>query len=255
MHGRVLYVSLDPGARKTQVALRMEQICERLGVEQPENLILVHQTVFLDDPESVDSLLRHNPGPFVLVVIDPLYRALVGGDPAHAGAINAAIENVIRITDETGAAVMILNHDTKAGGMYGSKFLGAATDCKIFVKRDFKTNVVTLKVEMVKNGEPPEKPFVYKLDKEFLERTDRATKGNGKSKVSAFPHADMLALIPTTDTLKRDARKLVKDLLSGSATAQEKQWQRIRREWVKVGVGATVEKGDMIRRVVGEDVQ
>jgi len=254
MRGRVLYVSLDIGARQKQVKPRMRRIAERLGTTLSPDLMVTHNTTFLDDPESVESLLRAAPGPFALVVIDPLYRALMGGDPGQPGAINMAIESVIRIIEETGAAVVILNHDTKgsSGTMYGSKFLGAAADCKIFVKRPNLKNKVIVTVEMVKNGEPPETPFHYDLEKEFLKRTDRAATGDGKSDLSAFPHADALALLPTTDTLKRDARKCIAHLFTGKATGHEKQWQRWRKDWTEHG--ATVETDDTIRRIVGEDV-
>jgi hypothetical protein len=251
-HGRVLFVTLDPGARKEQVKPRMMRVAERLGVKRRDDrLIVVDDIVFLDDPLSVESLLQHNPGAFELVVIDPLYKALSNGDPSVASVMVAATEGMKMICERTGAALLLLHHATKVGGeMYGSVFLKAALDAQLFVER--VKDMVKVTVEEVKNGAPREKPFVYRLDGAFLESTDRAAKGNGKSDVSAFPHANMLALIPTTDTLKREARKLVAHLLTGTNTTQEKQWQRWRKDWLKAG--ATVENGDTIRRVVGEDV-
>jgi hypothetical protein len=230
-HGRVLYVSLDPGARKPQVGVRMEAICKRLGIEQPERLIVDHETVFLDDAMSVESMLQRNPGEFVLVIIDPLYRALSGGDPSHAGAINLAIESVIRIQQQTGAAVMILNHDTKTGGMYGSKFLGAAADCKIFMQRDFKTNIVTLKVELSKNtGALDLPPIRYRLDKEHLERLDAPKQHVDEPAIVTRP--DMLALMPSTWTPIKTARELIEHLLTAPTDrGKDKEWERIRERW------------------------
>ena len=231
MHGRVLYVTLDPGARQVQVKRRMAKICTQLGITQPENLIVVQETTFLDDPLSVESLLRYNPGSFVLVIIDPLYRALTGGDPSSPKAINEAIESVIRIIEQTGAAVMILNHDTKAGGMYGSKFLGAAADCKIFVKRNFKTNVVTVEVELVKNGEPPDEPFKYQLKQECLSLIDRDKTKRRDDEPANVTRTDMLALIPFEWTATNKVRELIEHMLSGEPKAREKEWYRIRENW------------------------
>jgi hypothetical protein len=239
-HGRVLYVTLDPGARKGQVAVRMEAICKRLGIEQPDNLVVVHETVFLDDPLSVESLLRYNPGPFVLVVIDPLYRALTGGDPSNPKAINEAIESVIRIREATGAAVMILNHDTKAGGMYGSKFLGAAADCKIFIERNFKTNKVTLKVEQSKNTAAMELPPIhYQLENEYLAPVGGDSTKRRDDKPASVHRPDMLALIPITTEWKSisEVRELIEHLFKAPpGKGRDKEWERTRAAWELAGL-------------------
>ena len=166
-HGRVLYVTLDPGARRFQVKQRIAAVCDRLGVPEVmdnKRIVLVDDAVYLDNDESVDHFLQQNRGKFALVVIDPLYKALTSGDPAIAGEMVRATEGMKTIIGATGAALLLVHHATKARSeMYGSTFLDAALDARLFVER--VRNDVTVTVEVVKNGEAPEQPFRYRTRK------------------------------------------------------------------------------------------
>lgn len=256
MHGRVLFVTLDPGARKAQVKRRMMQIYERLGIDRHDDrLILVDDVVFLDDPLSVNSLLKKNPGQFVLVVIDPLYKALSNGDPSVASVMVKATEGMKTICSATGAAVLILHHDTKSSGeMFGSVFLKAALDSQLYVERN--KDAVTVTVEVVKNGEPRATPFVYRIDGAFLESAETRT-----NKKSAQPDAtitvlrpDMLALVPTEWTTTAMVYKLVAHLLRGAtASAKKKEWERVRQSWEAAGLVAQNAKTRSMRRVAEDD--
>ena len=241
-HGRVLFVTLDPGARRKQVKRRIMEICKRLCVMDVLNnkkIIIVDDVVFLDDPESVDHFLQRNPGKFSLVVIDPLYKAMSGGDPSIAGAMVAATEGMKTIIEATGAALLIVHHATKANGeMYGSVFLKAALDAQIYVERAKDT--VTVTVEVVKNGEPPEMPFTYRLEKAYLEPTMPAAPKRAR--------ADLLAMVPLTDTPRIEVRKLIEPQLNGATKhARDTEWSRIVRTWTDAG--AVIVTGGAIRRV------
>jgi hypothetical protein len=252
MHGRVLFVTLDPGARKAQVKRRMMQIYERLGIDRRDDtLILVDDVMFLDDPLSVDSLLRKNPGKYVLVVIDPLYKALSNGDPSVASSMTKATEGMKTIAETTGAAVLILHHATKASDeMFGSVFLKAALDSQLFVERTKDT--VRVAVEVVKNGAPRETPFTYRLDGAYLESLDKPKIKNVEVEPLAL-RPDMIAMVPITGKPVKAsaARKLIAKMLKGKTpSAREKEWERIRQSWADAGWIIQNSKARSIRRVV-----
>ena len=61
-HGRVLYISCDPGARKGAVKRRMKEIFARLELPSNKNVVIVEDPVILNDSASIASLLERNPG-------------------------------------------------------------------------------------------------------------------------------------------------------------------------------------------------
>jgi RecA-family ATPase len=249
----VLYVSLDPGANRKKVKPRLLEICKRMGANPQGNLRLVDTHLSLNEPASVASFLQKNPGEFALVVIDSLYKAVTpGSDLSQAGIMTPATDGMQEIADATGAAVVVVHHEGRGnlGHPYGSMFLEAALSSLVHVVRNEATGKVTAKVEAMKNGEARAAPFVYRLEGPYLESVNapRDRKSATAPAVAGdVPHRDMLALIPTTATLIRDARKLIEHLLSGSDDARRKQWERIRADWVAAGL--VIQKGGMIRRV------
>jgi hypothetical protein len=238
-HGRVLFVTLDPGARRKQVKRRIREICNRLGAPDVlgnKKLVIVDDVVCLDDKESVDHFLQRNPGKFALIVIDPLYKAMTSGDPSIAGAMVAATEGMKTIIGATGGALLIVHHATKSNGeMYGSVFLKAALDAQLFVERAKDT--VTVTVEVVKNGEPPDKPFVYRLEKEYLSAeppVDHDDPPGYPNEPANVTRPDMLELIPTERTLIAKVRPLIDHLLRApTRKSKEKEWARVRAAWVR----------------------
>jgi hypothetical protein len=250
-HGRVLFVTLDPGARRVQVKRRIAAVCERMGVPnvmENKRIVLVDDVVFLDDVQSVDHFLQRNPGKFALVIIDPLYKALTSGDPSIAGQMTNATEGMKQIIAATGAALLIVHHATKSKGeMYGSVFLDAALDARLYVER--VSDVVTVTVEVVKNGEPSERPFTYRFEKEFLAPLADGSRKVRDDEPKSVTRADMLALMPLTPMLIREARKLIEHMLTGKPAAREQQWARARASWQKVGLVVQTEMPRTIRRV------
>jgi hypothetical protein len=252
-HGRVLLITLDPGARKRNVKPRLMEICDRLGAKVGRNLVIVDDAVILNDPPSVESLLRKNPGEFVLVIVDPLYKA-VRGELTQQSVMEAASEGMKMVAVETGAAVLILHHEGRGDSThaYGSIFLDAAIDSAMHVVRKDDRVTVTVDPILIKNGAPREAPFVYRLEGPYLENLT-APRAPGKTVaapavVADAPHREMLALIPTGATPIRKARELIEHLLSGEPDARRKQWERVRAAWADAGL--IVQGNGMIRRVV-----
>jgi hypothetical protein len=242
-HGRVLYLSLDPGGDKETVKFdRMLPICERFKIKPPSanRLILIDSpATFIDRPEKVAELLDKNPGPFALVVIDSLYRALSTGDPVQASQVNPAIDGMMQIAEETGAAICVSTHSGRGDDkhMLGTIFQDAGASAIWRVARDHKSGKVTLDCEKLKNDKEPDKALLYKLDKSCLVSMNDVA-DLVSSAADTVKRADMLALIPPKPGLPiRDARKKIEHLLrSKEADARRKEWERIREAWDDAGV-------------------
>ena len=222
----VLFISADSGARGGQVKARLRQIMERENVSVNAHIRVVDSPVILDDPESVASLLEHNPGDFALVVIDPLYKCL-SGDPSQPSVMLAAVAGLARIANETGAAVLVLHHQPKGGDarLYGSVFLDAALDSKVHVERD--GDQVTVTVDVLKNDDAPEQPFRYTLEGAYLNA------GAPPISTGTTERPDMLARLPTTWRPIKGTRALVEDLFSPKLKekGRETLWRRLRAAW------------------------
>ena len=89
-----------------------------------------------------------------LVVLDTLARCLVGGDENSAQDMGKAIYAVDLIRKETGAAVMVIHHTTKANPETerGSSSLRGAADTMMLVCN--KDGRITLTCEKQKDGAP-----------------------------------------------------------------------------------------------------
>ena len=90
--------------------------------------------------------------PPAMVIIDTLSHALGGGDESNPEHVRALFKNCQRITNSTGAAVVLLHHPTKdAGSDYrGSSILINDTDLLIKVDVDSKKQVRTVSTPRVK---------------------------------------------------------------------------------------------------------
>ena len=248
-HGRVLYVSCDPGARKGAVKRRMMEIFARLELPSNRNMVIVEDPVILNDPASIASLLERNPGKYALVVIDPLYQCVTGSLLQDA-VMMEAIKGLGTISRATGAAVLLIHHEPRGSAhLFGSMLLDAALDARIHVERD--KDIVTVKVELLKNGEPPKRPFVYRIEGAYLSPATvppRAKRGPDETtSTGGTAYSDMLALLPDKPIRETEARKLVEHLLSAKSTdAQRQQWHRALKAMAKAGLvtrrGGTVQR-------------
>lgn len=84
--------------------------------------------------------------PVGLIVIDTLTRAVAGEPENEADTMAAFIESRVEtIRERTGAAVVIVHHENKAGGIRGSTVLEGASDFVLHVvwPRDERTNEPT----------------------------------------------------------------------------------------------------------------
>lgn len=137
--GAVVYVAAEGGhgVRKRVVAFRQHYDLGELNVP----FFLVPSAVNLLDPAADTGPLielvkdaEANCGlPCVLIVIDTLARAMVGGDENSSEAMGAFIANADRIRESIGAAVVLVHHTGKdrSKGARGHSSLRAAVDTEI----------------------------------------------------------------------------------------------------------------------------
>jgi hypothetical protein len=227
-HGRVLYITRDIGASRQEVKKRFMKILPHLGLSEDAldgKLILTDDPFYLNDPASVDNLLAHNPGRFVLVVIDSLFRC-VSGSLSQDVVASAAVEAIDRISRATGAAMVAIHHEPRGGEhLFGSVMLDAAYDAKIHVERGKERNSVIVTVQELKNAPVPDKPFTYRIEEEYLAPVAGAAPAT-TPKPAYSRHQEMLALLPAGWFTRKEGRKLVERLLTGAEEARRKQWQR-----------------------------
>ncbi len=229
-HGRVLYITRDIGASRQEVKKRLMKILPCLGLSEDAldgKLILTDDPFYLNDPASVDNLLAHNPGRFVLVVIDSLFRCVIGSLSQDVVA-SAAVEAIDRVSRATGAAMVAIHHEPRGGEhLFGSVMLDAAYDAQIHVERGKERNSVIVTVQELKNAPIPDKPFAYRIEEEYLAAVASASAAPATTpKLPPSRHQEMLALLPAGWFTRKEGRKLVEPLLTGSEEARRKQWER-----------------------------
>jgi len=264
--GRVLYVSADAGARRRDVAMRVKQICARLGVPMPtgDRLQVLDSPVNLTDAEEVAKFLADNPGPWALVVIDPFFRCVGDRDLAQATTATMAENGYTQIAEEFGAPVLIIHHDTKDGkASYGSTFIEAAGVAAVQFVRHSKPDAyrdgdrVTATVQWLKNDSTPADAFEYWIEGAYLAtKAERGAAGESAHKPIAPPapdeRPDMLARLPTTARAVKGSIDLVDDLMparlsKGKGGGRETLWRRLREQWE--AAGRIVQEHGTIRRV------
>ena len=239
-HGRVLYITRDIGASRQEVKKRLMKILPRLDLSEDAlngKLILTDDPFYLNDSASVDNLLANNPGRFVLVVIDSLFRCVIGSLSQDVVA-SAAVDAIDRLSRATGAAVVAIHHEPRGGEhLFGSIMLDAAYDAQIHVERGNERNSVIVTVQELKNAPIPDKPFAYRIEEEYLAPVASASAAPVTTpKLASSRHQEMLALWPAGSFTRKEGRKLVESLLTGKTeAARRKQWGRAIREMKAAG--------------------
>jgi len=87
--------------------------------------------------EAVEALSETH-GPFHLIVVDTMARAMAGADENAAADIAGLLHNLAQIVDRTGAHLMLIHHSGKdaARGARGHSSLRAAVDTEIEIAVD-----------------------------------------------------------------------------------------------------------------------
>jgi hypothetical protein len=133
--GPVIYIA---GEGDRGIQKRADAWLRHHAVEDAPDFYVVRQAVQLrhgvDVPELIGQIDALNVKP-VLIIIDTLNRAFVGGDENSAKDMGEFLKGVAQL-QQLGAAVLVLHHTIKGGqDARGSGSLHGAADTMIFVER------------------------------------------------------------------------------------------------------------------------
>lgn len=159
---RVVFINLELTA--WAFFLRLRLMCMAKGITfKPEQLLVWNLRGCTSDMKVlVDRLLANLPSDLGLIVPDPLYKTLGDREENSAGDIAELMSHVDRITEKTGAAVLLTHHFAKGAGARPDidQFSGSAVfvrDPDVLVNiqphQEKESRVMTF---TVRNGKSPE---------------------------------------------------------------------------------------------------
>lgn len=180
-------------------------------------------------------------GPYDLIIIDPVYKLLIGQDENQTSAISSFCAGVDEILKLTGAAVLYVGHFSK-GNQAGKSSIDRISGSGIYGRDADSITTITDHsvpdcevVELVVRDFPPVAPFVigftYPL---FKKRTDLDPKDlrqpNNASKEKIMPE-DVLESIPGDDA-EPIANKTLEEMIIAMGSSE-----RGAKELIQVMVG------------------
>lgn len=158
--GQVVYAS---GEGRRGLAKRFSAVEESFRqngiVVDPNNICILH-----DVPQLFNTDTPYNPERFVtalrergiaapdLIIIDTLQRAAVGADENYAKDIGIILGRIILIQQLTGAAILLIHHANKDGGVRGSTALRNSADV-VLEARKVGENQHELICSKIKDGD------------------------------------------------------------------------------------------------------
>lgn len=146
----VVYIAPEGGSGYRQ---RVDAWLSHHGGDEPQNILFILQTVTLLNPQTlgelVSSIQSFNP---IMVIIDTLARALVGGDENSAKDIGLFFYHTDLIREATKAAIVVVHHTGKAGAYRGSSAMYGAVDSWIDFAND--DGLITVSCGKAKDWEP-----------------------------------------------------------------------------------------------------
>lgn len=234
--GPVVYI---PFEGEGAVIDRIEALCQVRGEKSCFDLVLApsHPVVSATAVRATIEALREKGIVPVLTIFDTLAASMVGGENEAEDVQQKYVRHLQRIVRDTGSSVMIIHHASKDGkGPRGSSALPATVDCQINVtirRRRQEDNIITSRVELMKDGPEGEPMEHYLRTKEWMIETD-----DGEEETSSC----FLEPVPEEETLKRHrkdgkrpspqvtrALAIARDLLNknGAADVSVAEWQEV----------------------------
>lgn len=176
--GRVLYVNLE--IPEYFMLRRFQSLLEAKGIDVPENLatwnLRGHSCSAEKLVPQMVPLMREQS--FALVVIDPVYKLMGGGDENSPADIGKVLNQFERIAVDTGAAVVFASHFSK-GNQSSKQVLDRVSGSGVFARDP--DSIITLTaheendafvVEPVLRNFPPMKAFTVRWEHPLMHRAD-----------------------------------------------------------------------------------
>lgn len=145
----------------------------------PENLIAWNLRGVTGSLDAMTRRLKDQaPSGLRLIVIDPIYKMLMGRDENSAGEMQTAMAEIDRLIETTGAAVLFVHHYSK-GNKSETDALDRASGSGVFARDpDTILSLTTheeeehFTVEAALRNLPPVQPFVIERDYPLFRRVD-----------------------------------------------------------------------------------
>lgn len=172
--GRVLYINFE--IPRAFIRSRIRRLCERKGVTDVSNLdvwtLRGHGTALWKLLPSL--LAKVEAGKYALIIIDPIYKGLGGRDENSAGDISELCNELERMAEATGAAVLFAAHFSKGNQagkeaidrIGGSGVWGRDPDVIITLTKHNAEGAYT--VDLTLRNLPEQPPFVVEWDFPFM---------------------------------------------------------------------------------------
>lgn len=225
---------------------RIEAWEQHTSVNDPSLYLLGEAPQLLDDA-STDALIAaaKEIADLRLIVIDTLARTFVGGEENSAKDVGVLIANAERLRRATGATVLLIHHETKAGGTpRGSSALTGAASTMLSLRRESEHDLI-LACDKQKDAEEF-KPIRLHLVDVALTSGDRSLVVTdapqlGAASMLALPRAQQDALDVLSQQFPNGAESEV--WRKGCGVKRGGSWNRV--------VGALVSGGHIEHRGTG----
>jgi hypothetical protein len=183
--GRVLYVNLE--ILPCFMATRVQVIVNHCKLESPGNLdILNLRGITADFDAIVQQIIeRAENGNYCMIVIDPIYKLMGGRSENAAGGVGALCQQLERLAERTGAAVVYAHHFTKGkqtqkkaiDRLSGSGVYGRDADSMILLTDHAQPHCFS--VDLILRNLPPQDSFVVEWKYPVMvERDDLEPEGD-----------------------------------------------------------------------------
>ena len=177
--GKVLFVNFE--IRREFIADRLEIIQHQKNHPDLDKLDVWNLRGLTADFESLTEIIIERAGQekYALIVLDPIYKAMVGKSENTASSVGALCNQIERIVEATGAAVIYAHHYAKGNAakknqidrMSGSGVF--ARDADTIITLTEHTEKDCYSVEMTLRNLAPQSPFVIQWNYPVMvERTD-----------------------------------------------------------------------------------
>jgi hypothetical protein len=164
--GKVLFVNFE--IRREFIADRIEIIQRKKNISDLSNLDVWNLRGLTADFELLtESIIQHaGKDNYALIILDPIYKAMVGKSENTASSVGALCNQIERIVEATGAAVIFAHHYAKGNAakknqidrMSGSGVFARDADTIITLTEHEEKGCYS--VEMTLRNLAPQAPFV-----------------------------------------------------------------------------------------------
>lgn len=164
--GKVLYVNFE--LRREFITDRIDIIQQQNNISELTNFDIWNLRGFTADFESLtENIIQRTSGKnYALIILDPIYKAMVGRSENAASTVGVLCNQIERIIEATGAAVMYAHHFAKGNAakknqvdrMSGSGVFARDADSIITLTEHQEKSCFS--VEMTLRNFAPQPPFV-----------------------------------------------------------------------------------------------